>query len=155
MYFILFYFNVTIRRKTSKKSNNKYWCSCRMKDQSILALCDSVIVDVRCAAMITRRFVTLHVNTFYAACMSRRQVKNFTKVLKIQNSGICWLYLESPWKMHLIKYKHAWYLFQKLWHFKNFEKQNDLVWILKPISACKVIKEVNRWKTFNQVLWCY
>ena len=30
-----------------------------------------------------------------------------------QNSGILWLYLESPWEMLWNKYKHAWYPFYK------------------------------------------
>ena len=54
-------------------------------------------------------------NTYQATGVSWRQVlkKNHNFVLKKwQNSGIWWLYLESPWEMHSNKYKHAWYCFR-------------------------------------------
>ena len=35
---------------------------------------------------------------------------NFTTFSKM--STFWWLYLESPWEMHSIKYKHAWYWFR-------------------------------------------
>ena len=44
--------------------------------------------------------------------------------------------------MHSNKYKRAWYWFRNLWNFDNFEKQNDLVWMVKPRAACKVLNEI-------------
>ena len=51
-------------------------------------------------------------------------------------------YLESPWETHSNKYKHAWYWFINVWHFVNFESQNDFVWMVKPMAAC-ILHSIN------------
>ena len=47
-------------------------------------------------------------------------------VQKCQNYRIWWVYLESPWEMHLNKYKHAWYWFRNLWNFANLGNKTIL-----------------------------
>ena len=56
-----------------------------------------------------RKSVIWLINTYNAEGVSRPQVQNGRKLIKkYHNSGIWWLYLESPWEMHANKYKHAW-----------------------------------------------
>ena len=58
-----------------------------------------------------------YLNIYNAAGVGRRHVKNVRNIVKkYKHSGIWWLYLVSPWKMHSNKYKHAWYWFSKLWN---------------------------------------
>ena len=64
-------------------------------------------------------------------------------VQKCQNCRISWPYLESPWKMHSNKYKHAWYWFRNVWNCENVEKQNDFEWVVKPVATFKVLKQPN------------
>ena len=46
--------------------------------------------------------------------------------------------------MHANEYKHAWYLFRNVRNVENFEKQNNsFVWMVKPMTACKVLKYRN------------
>ena len=68
-----------------------------------------------------------------------------------QHFAIWWVYLDSPWEMHSNKYKHAWYWFRNLLDLKNFEKQNNFVWMVKTMAACKVLKQ----DRFARFTWTY
>ena len=55
-------------------------------------------------------------NTYNAAGVSRRHVQNLTNISKNSKSFISLQYLESSWKTHSNKYKHAWYWFSNSWN---------------------------------------